>query len=129
MSRLTKKIKDNLYYPIALGDSYELTNSKIQDKLGQHEDIEDELGVDLITLFKAIHNGVWAKNSKQGIHFISLIDWACEVSKMRNIDGTTYLKPLYQFNVWEGNNEDRDKFTYYLKDYGKTWALTKEELE
>ena len=117
--RLTGKTKSGWYF----------ANEDLTIKLGQLEDIEDELGIDLITLFKAIHNGVWAKNSEQGIHFISMIDWVCEVSKIHNIDGTTYLKPLYQFNVWEGNSEDKDDFVYYLKDYSKTWALTKEELE
>ena len=40
--RLTKKIVDNTYCPIALGDSYEVANSKIQDKLGQYEDIDED---------------------------------------------------------------------------------------
>lgn len=97
---------------------------KMYKKLADLEDIEDELNIELSVLFKAIKNGVWAKNMEQGIHFISLIDWNCEVSK---IDGK--LKPLYSFNVWDGNEEDADDTIYFIKDYGKTWALTKEELE
>ena len=36
-------------------------------KLCQIEDIEQELGIDLITLFKAVMNGFWYKN-KYGYH-------------------------------------------------------------
>lgn len=85
-------------------------------KLGQLEDIEEELGIDLITLFKALKNGVY--------YFVS---------------GTQLIKDY----VWLVDNYmsigTRDKLSYsfmtaferqtlLFKDYGKTWALTKEEL-
>lgn len=97
-------------------------NEKI-DKLNEYKAIEKELGIDLITLFKAIHNGVWVKNTEQGIHYISLINWNCEVSRIKD-----RLTPLYSFSVWIGNSEDGDDTIYLFQDYGKTWALTKEEL-
>ena len=89
---------------------------QIYDKLFELEDIEEELGIDLITLFKAIKNGIWywTKNSNVNapqpsgpwkLHcdfydrkgFVDEDDWYCEV--------------------------------FRFSEYGKTWALTKEELE
>ena len=80
-------------------------------KLGQLEDIEEELGVDLVMLFKILRTGghIWVKNCK-GIN-----EWHIESLKQRGLDGNWYL--TYSNNV-------RVK----LKDYGKTWALTSEEL-
>jgi len=82
------------------------------NKLGQHEDIEDELGIDLVTLINILRTGghIWVKNCK-GIN-----EWHVESLKQRGLDKQWYL--TYSNNV-------RVK----LKDYGKTWALTKEELE
>ena len=53
--RLTKKADRNDYYiPIKKG----MLMAGYVDKLGQLEDIEEELGIDLITLFKALKNGI-----------------------------------------------------------------------
>ena len=80
---------------------------EIIDKLGQLEDIEEELGIDLITLFKALKDGVYYKYKDMGVE---------KISKLRPI---TIHK----------NTIVCDYHTYkYFKDYGKTWALTKEEL-
>ena len=78
-------------------------------KLGQLEDIEEELGIDLITLFKALKNGVYYKYKPYGYDY--------KISKCRKC-------------VLTGNRTlIVDRHTYkYLCDYGKTWALTKEEL-
>ena len=46
-------------------------------KLADLEDIEDELGIDLLTLFKALKNGIYVK-TKNGIskHYtIHLMKW------------------------------------------------------
>ncbi|MCR4661654.1 MAG: hypothetical protein K5765_06635 [Clostridia bacterium] len=76
-----------------------------ENKLGQLEDIEDELGIDLITLFKALKNGFYTKN----VHYTG---YGMGVS-------------IIQKCLW---NEEWQDDVYYFKDYGKTWALTKEEL-
>lgn len=77
-------------------------------KLGQLEDIEEELGIDLITLWKAINNRIFIRTDCN-YHFV----------------GFGYLeqdsKGDWYWDTIDGN--------FYLKDYGKTWALTKEELE
>ena len=115
MNRFTKPT-DLPLAPYVWGDNRELAI----DKLGQLEDIEEELGIDLITLFKAF---------KEGKIFIKL--------------GEPYygetVECCYHFQL------DRFPFNYslrcqygiscekrelvYLNGYGKTWALTKEELE
>ena len=42
-----------------------LTKGQMKElKLSQLEDIEDELGIDLITLYKALKNGIYIKNQK-----------------------------------------------------------------
>ena len=83
------------------------------DKLGQLEDIEDELGIDLTTLIKAMKDGIF-HNQLVGI---SDEAWRCQVD-LKN-------KRFY-YHI-----EDMGGSWYiycYFKDYGKTWALTKEEL-
>lgn len=77
-------------------------------KLCQLEDIEDELGIDLIKLVECIRNekGIWKKDFNGG-----LINTRCML--------TCY------FGKWQIYDKEN---IYDLKDYGKTWALTKEEL-
>ena len=78
-------------------------------KLGRLEDIEEELGIELITLFKALKNGIYVK-TKNGIskHYtIHLMVW------QHTNTYCLYYRPYS--HIW-------------FKDYGETWALTKEEL-
>ena len=115
--RLTYKINDKEYAPC------KNTGWKTFDKLGQLEDIEDELGIDLIILFKALKNGV----------YVRLLDYTKPTFKKTFIDS-------YNMNIKSENIDIRRDILYngfdltgghlyYFKDYGKTWALTKEELE
>ena len=85
------------------------------NKLGQLEDIEDELGIDLITLFKAIKNGVFYYS--EGIQLTKGI-----VYIISNYLGTYNDKLSYSFLTYN------EKQQLFFADYGKTWALTKEEL-
>ncbi|MBO7716018.1 MAG: hypothetical protein J6S85_20810 [Methanobrevibacter sp.] len=95
-------------------DAYESDKSEyyIWQKLGQLEDIEDELGIDLITLFKALKNGVYVKMCD----YISF--------EKVGIDENTQLR-TFSFSQIDGI-----QLNYFLdfEDYGKIWALTKEEL-
>ena len=68
---------------------------RICDELIEYKSLEEELGIDLITLFKAFKNGIYYKGKDNTINF-------CKIKE------SIYVK---------------------LKDYGKTWALTKGELE
>lgn len=86
----------------------------LKTKLKEYKAIEDELGIDLITLFKAFKNGIYVKE----------IDRITTVWKLVNDDGGTYL------GAWHNPFEkEYNTIFLHLKDYGKTWALTKEELK
>ena len=102
--RLTKKYDDGSY-------GIEKCTNKHEIKLGQLEDIEDELGIDLITLFKVI-NGGKVYNKKYGYYNSCSVDTHDKTIYFENYE-TTERKPLDALK---------------LQDYGKTWALTKEEL-
>lgn len=98
----------------------EIDNSMYK-KLKTLENIEEELGIDLITLFKALRNGIWTNqeqcygDEKQGkIRFVQV--------KLLEENAVGYIHN----SMWMGKEVIR---TLYFKDYGKTWALTKEELE
>ena len=91
--------KKDLYWQIA----------GLELELKKYKDIEDELGIDLITLFNALKNGIYTK-TKNGISF--------KRSNDLRIRPHTNQWQLYYFSYSR----------VFTKDYGKTWALTKEEL-
>ena len=87
------------------------TIEKDLDQLEEYRKIEEELGIDLITLFKAL---------------IQMFVFHKENVKIELIGLHIKSNELYMF----GFVEDTVHAVYLsLKDYGKTWALTKEELE
>ena len=80
------------------------------DQLEEYRKIEEELGVDLITLFTALENGVWYKDYKDNdkIKFTDDIE--------ENMKCKELIVPA--------------KYTIIglkFRDYGETWALDKEE--
>lgn len=91
-------------------DKYELIENAV-DKLGQLEDIEEELGIDLKTLFKALN----------GCYFLQI--------STKKICSDIRPTLIYQCGWHLKPNLTELPMIYALKDYGKTWALTKEELE
>ena len=122
MERLTKKLTDN-YYTYNCG-----TNEFIQggcgdycNKLGKLEDIEDELGISLEVLFKALKDGVYKKINNQ--------IWKCyDLDIHYNISEQKYMLNAYSIENIE-TFEASYETTIYIEDYGKTWFLTKEELD
>ncbi len=84
------------------------------NKLGEHEDIEEELGIDLVTFFKYL--------SAKEVFFINDHN---EVRKavVRSIDKKGLI--VFEEAFYWGECD----FTLYFNEYGKTWALTKEELQ
>ena len=82
-------------------------------KLAVLEDIEDELGIDLITLFKAFKEDIWIKFDNK-IMFVPY-------------DKKAFL--FYEGNICCYPLNEQDDYIVSIDDYGKTWALTKEELE
>ena len=124
MNRLTKDLHtphDDTTYAEVVKDAIDRENI-VLTKLKHYEDIEEELGIDLITLFKALRNGIWTNqeqcygDEKQGkIRFFQV-----RLLLEENAVGCIHN------SMWKGKEVIR---TLYFKDYGKTWALTKEELE
>ena len=112
MTRLTKKNDKGLGSWTQLGDQYvpahNIKHKQCVNKLGQLEDIEEELGIDLITLFKALKDGIYVNGEKEHVLLFYDMDF--------------FNKTSFQLHASNGIN-------YYFKDYGKTWTLTKEELE
>lgn len=87
-------------------------------------DIEKELGIDLVTVFRALKDGIYYKNDEDEIeHFIP--DNRCHLVLDCNgsVDGLNYWL-LSIVNVVTNKYVD----DFWLDKYGLTWALTKEEL-
>ena len=89
------------------------------DKLSQLEDSEEELGIDLVTLFKALKDGFYYK--KQGI-----IVHTSDKENYIFLSAKSCLPNQMCIEVYFG---DLEMMCFYFNDYGKTWAFTREELE
>ena len=120
MSRLTYRTDNGEY--TGMPNSIEIRTAL--EKLSKIEDIEEELGIDLITLFKALKDGINVQYEDE------------ERYKFHNDLRIEYHKTLgwglvYIYGSCCRNDMPMmlDMEFYELKGYGKTWALTKEELE
>lgn len=84
-------------------------------KLQYLEDIEEEIGIDLITLFKALKNGIYVNTG-------GIVDEIDNIYKEE-------VKCIEHWPVWGFSigDDDEMKTFYAFKDRGKTWALDKEE--
>ena len=80
------------------------------DLLKEYRKIEEELRIDLITLFKATQQGIWVKRNKVFYFFDNLI-----VDFKR--------KCLVQIV----SNDEVETFPF--DSYGEDWGLTREELK
>lgn len=84
------------------------------NKVKSIEDIEEELGIDLITLFKASKNGIFVEEqntNKKEIVFE-------EITLDLNNKLLLFRQPRKE--IGKGRN---------ISQYGKTWALKRKELE
>ncbi len=137
MTRLTKKVENRyiiecpnlLKYIDGKNRLNEVlsTQDKGIQKLGQLEDIEEELGIDLVTLFKA-----FSKGSMGSVYKFVQNDYSEEYKK-------GFIKPLIINYFFRKPNTNEYQLCIYdsltgksyivdTKDYGKTWALDKNEL-
>ena len=108
--RLTKyEPRESSMFPYQLRDDGSETGLNAIHKLGRLEDIEEEFGIDLVILLKAVKNGVWCKRC----------------------DGAFVEHCRFWIDYWT-NYATGEKGMLVcgmdIKDYGKTWALTKEEI-
>lgn len=108
-------------------DKYELIENAI-DKLGQLEDIEDGMGINLITIFKALKNGIWVKREDK----IEKIEITTNLRLVLDCNGSTdkmsYWILEYQ-DITYGSDRTKCIDNWFVDKYGVEWALTKEELE
>ena len=77
------------------------------DLLEEYRKIEEELGIDLITLFKALKDGIYI-----------------------NEDGSVYKDCIKSIEHWSdgwGFISNDDYIDMLFKDYGISWVLDKEE--
>ena len=110
MNRLTK---ENFYArPEDIVKFSSVGIANFYNKLREYEDIDKELGIEYPVLIKALTNGIWCKETDYYDHF-----------DVRGIEryGLSVISKICNYPECD--------FTCEYKDYGKTWSLTKEELE
>lgn len=104
LERLTKIHNHNDFK-----ECYKIIEKELKE-YEQYKAIEQELGIDLITLFKAIRNGVFVKGQET--------QYPLALIRKHYSSGKT------KYYVFHNGREKEIK----LNNYGKNWALTKEEL-
>ena len=120
--RLTDKVGIDYIYSnfVSLNEPHK----SVANKLGKLEDIEDELGIDLILFLKVMMNRIIYVKGKEP-------EWAGTGTK-KDIE-TYYVEGFTkeELSVRYSNScaYDLHFILNPIKNYGKTWALTKEELE
>ena len=107
MNRLTKK-NDIGYFPAYERETKENYYDLVH-KLGVLEDLEEELGIDLIILFKALKQKYVFHEENLKIELLGLHIKSDELYLYGFVEDTMHAVYLR------------------LKDYGKTWTMTKEE--
>ena len=93
-------------------------NDSIYWRLKLLEDLEEDIGMSLLTLFRILKWGEIIYKTRS-LHHNNKIDGLY-------YDGCYYMLGLYE----DGDDGYIINFDYvYIKDYGITWSLTREELE
>ena len=125
---------------ISKGDPIEIMSlDKATEKLHAILEIEEELGIDLITLYRALNRGIYYKEDNHIFfttnNIVLVSNELVQVKptyavKEATIKSCYYgdcepLKYLKDAHYWDWKTCNHWK----LKDYGVTWSLTKEELE
>lgn len=122
--RLTEKDKQYGYCTNQNADAQGIVGSHI-NKLGQLEDLEEEIGVDL----KTFVNIVFAVDQECFVKNLDEIERAEIIGFTK--DGDNYYVDLEIFSNTVDDDGMPSRYwyrNYCFKDYGKTWALTEEEL-
>lgn len=105
--------KDGINYQyVGYVDNFKAFDGKPIEKLSKLEDLEDDLGIPLEVLFKALKDGIYVQGEDE--------------------DGHLYITKLENYKIgldWCKVSKSWGLSAFATKDYGKTWALTREELE
>ena len=125
-NRLTEKTPNGYAMPRLESDKVITHIESIINALGKYEDLEESIAkpfkLDLITLLRALDEGIWVKRTP--------------LSFPKGIPNTNIVFDIYNecFILPEEIESDDNSIKwetserYFFVDYGKTWALTKEEL-
>ena len=108
MNRLTKK--NNIGYFPAYERETKENYYDLVHKLGVLEDLEEEIGIDFITLSKILKQRFVYDNDQVKIELLGLHIKSDELYLYGFVEDTMHAVYLR------------------LKDYGKTWTITKEKL-
>ena len=99
-------------------------NDSIYNRLKLLEDLEEDIGMSLLTLSKILKRGQIIYKTRSLYHNNKII---LESRKIEGLyyDGVYYILKLH--NIFEDDNDNYD--VVYVKDYGITWSIKTEELE
>ena len=101
-------------------------NDSIYNRLKLLEDLEEEIGMSLLLLFRILKHG-------RIIHKYKIFCTGKMILESSIINGLFYESGQYGLEVYNEEDdidEEYNNFKYvYIKDYGITWAITKKELE
>ena len=127
MNRLTNK-DINWYEDFVFSMRNRLiTENEIKDSIYNRlkllEDLEEDIGMSLLTLFRILKRGQIIYKTRSLYHHNKII------LESRKIDGLYYDGSYYILKIHNNFEDDNDNYdVVYVKDYGVTWALTREEL-
>ena len=101
-------------------------NDSIYNRLKLLEDLEEEIGMSLLLLFRILKHG-------RIIHKYKIFCTSKMILESSIINGLFYESGQYGLEIYNEEDdidEEYNDFKYvYIKDYGITWAITKKELE
>lgn len=123
--RITKK-RGNGFYELKAGEEIygEEHGIRLVQIVGQLEDIEEELGINLITLFKTLKHGIWYKENHKVKQFIPNE----RMHIVADCNGSDERINYWLLSLIDIISKEC-LIDFWFDNYGKTWALTKEELE
>lgn len=102
-------------------------NDSIYFRLKLLEDLEEEIGMSLLLLFRILKRGRIIHKYKLFCADKQIILESCIINGLFYENGQYGLEV---YNEEDDIDEEYNDFKYvYIKDYGKTWAIKKEELE
>ena len=107
----------NFEHIYAIDDTYEVKKQRSEiikkdlDLLEEYKKLEEEIGVDFVTLVKMLKDDVYINDG-------GIVDEIGNIYKEQ-------VKSIEHWPVW--GFTDSDGGEYAFKDRGKTWALDKEE--
>ena len=131
MNRLTNK-DINWYEDFVFSMRNRLiTENEIKDSIYNRlkllEDLEEEIGMSLLILFRILKLGRIIHKYKPFCAIKKIILESCIITGLFYESGQYGLEV---YNEEDDIDEEYNDFKYiYIKEYGKTWAIKKEELE